>query len=477
MRESAHSLLTIINDILDFSKIEAGKVDLESIAFDPAHVAGGVAKLLRQTAEAKGLELAVTISPRVPATVQGDPTRLRQILMNLVGNAIKFTERGEVRINARLENDDGAIVVLRFDVSDTGIGIPEDVSDKLFNAFVQADGSMARRYGGTGLGLAISRRLVELMNGTIVVRPNPGGGSVFTFSVRFGHAAAGDDDARRNPAAFAALKGLRALIVDDNEIARRALTGYLTSWGLATVDTDNPERALAMLAEAVAAGRPFDAVLLDYVMPQKDGFALASEIAAGPQFGRPALILVTAFDARDRAQRALEGGFSAYLLKPVEPSALYNALAGIAAGRSSTVEQPGTRPIANSGAGRILLAEDQAVNRRVALLQLKELGFEADAVANGAEAVAAFARSHYDLILMDMQMPQVDGLAAARTIRAAEIDLGTHTTIIALTANALERDRRACIAAGMDDYLAKPLEIESLRAVLERWLPLAEAMS
>jgi PAS domain S-box-containing protein len=225
VRESAHSLLTIINDILDFSKMEAGKVDLESIAFDPAHVVNGVAKLLRSTAENKGLHLNVALSPRLPATVNGDPTRLRQILLNLVGNAVKFTEAGEVTIGARLEDDDGETSVLRFDVSDTGIGIPDDVRAKLFNAFVQADGSTSRRYGGTGLGLAISRRLVELMGGEISVRMNPAGGSVFTFNARFGHAeavAAADD-----PVLTSSLKGMRALIVDDNAVARRALTGYL----------------------------------------------------------------------------------------------------------------------------------------------------------------------------------------------------------------------------------------------------------
>jgi PAS domain S-box-containing protein len=475
VRESALALLTIINDILDFSKMEAGKVDLESIAFDPAHVVNGVAKLLRTTADGKGLELALAISPLLPAAVKGDPTRLRQILINLVGNAIKFTEHGGVRIGARLEDDDGETTVLRFEVADTGIGIPADVPDKLFNAFVQADGSMTRRYGGTGLGLAISRRLVELMGGEIGVRANPAGGSIFTFNARFGHAE--PIEAANGPVVPGALNGLRALIVDDNPAARRSLTGYLSSWGLATIDTDSPDRALAMLTEAVAAGRPFDVVLLDYVMPQKDGFALGSEIAANPAFGKPALILVTAFDARSRSQTARDAGFCAYLLKPVEPSALYNALSGIAAGAGAAVEPKTAAARPERYAARILLAEDQAVNRRVALLQLKELGFDADAVVNGAEAVAAVARTRYDLVLMDMQMPEVDGLAAARTIRAAEMDTGTHLTIIALTANALERDRRACIDAGMDDYLAKPLEIDALRDVLERWLPLALAAS
>jgi two-component system, sensor histidine kinase and response regulator len=475
VRESAHSLLTIINDILDFSKMEAGKVDLESIAFDPAHVVNGVAKLLRTAAEGKGLDFAIALSPRLPATVIGDPTRLRQILLNLVGNAVKFTEHGEVSIGARLEDDDGETTVLRFEVADTGIGIPADVRDKLFTAFVQADGTIARRYGGTGLGLAISRRLVELMGGEISVRANRAGGSIFTFTVGLGHAD--PIEPANDPGVASALKGLRALIVDDNAVARRALTGYLTSWGLATIDTDSPDRALAMLVEGVAAGRPFDVVLLDYVMPQKDGFVLGAEIASDPAFGKPALILVTAFDARGRAQTAREAGFSAYLLKPVEPSALYNALSAIAAGFGAAAKPQTEATHAERYSVRILLAEDQAVNRRVALLQLKELGFEADAVVNGAEAVAAVARTRYDLVLMDMQMPEVDGLSAARTIRAAEIDTGTHLTIIALTANALERDRRACIDAGMDDYLAKPLEIDALRDILERWLPVVLAAS
>jgi PAS domain S-box-containing protein len=475
VQDSARSLLTVINDILDFSKMEAGKIDLESIAFDPANLVQSVANLLRTTAEAKGLDLSVTVSPQIPANVEGDPTRLRQILMNLIGNATKFTETGYVRINARLDEDDGRTSTLRFDVTDTGIGIPGDVREKLFNAFVQADGSITRRYGGTGLGLAISRRLVELMDGEISVRPNPGGGSIFSFTVRFGHA----DSVAAAPGApvFAQLKGFRALVVDDNDVARRTLTGYLTSWGLATSDTSDPAEVLTTLRDAVRAGRPFDVVLIDYVMPQKDGLVLGREIARDPDSGNPALILVTAFDARGREQVARESGFRAYLLKPVEPSVLYNTLAGIAAG-GLAVPLFSAPPVSRAcGAFRILLAEDQAVNRRVALLQLKELGYEADAVTNGAQAVAAAARGHYDLILMDVQMPQVDGLAASRAIRASEIDTGVHTTIIALTANALERDRRACLDAGMDDYLSKPLELEDLRVALDRWLPAAAVAS
>jgi PAS domain S-box-containing protein len=475
VRESAQSLLLIINDILDFSKMEAGKIDLEAIDFDPSHLVAGVIKLLQGTAEAKGVQLSAGSSPRIPAYVQGDPNRLRQILINLIGNAIKFTERGSVRVDARIEEDDGSAALLRFDVADTGIGIPAAVRAKLFTAFVQGDGSTSRRYGGTGLGLAISRRLVELMDGSIDVQPNPGGGSLFSFTARFGHSQ------RRKPllipSSFPLLPAMRALIVDDNAIARRAINGYLSSWGLATLEASGPEEALTLLVQAATENQAFDVVLIDYVMPQKDGLVLGREIAERAEFGHPALILVTAFDARGRQEASQDAGFCSYMLKPIEPAMLYNALAGVVAGarvlRPAAVRLP--RPL--TAAYRILLAEDQPVNRRVALLQLKELGYAADAVANGMQAVAAVNDNAYDLILMDMQMPEVDGLEAARLIRAMEIDTGHHVTIVALTANALERDRRACLEAGMDDYLSKPLELEPLRAMLVRWLPAALAAS
>jgi PAS domain S-box-containing protein len=474
VNESAHALLTIINDILDFSKMEAGKIDLEMIPFAPDHIIDGVVKLLGSAADAKGLLLAVAISPHVPAQVLGDPTRLRQILMNLVGNAIKFTEFGSVSIGVRLLEDDGVTSMLRFDVADTGIGISPEARERLFTPFVQADGSMTRRYGGTGLGLAISRRLVELMHGTITVAENPAGGSIFSFDVGLGHIDA-NAVAPAEPT-IAPLKGRRVLIVDDNAIARLALTGYLTSWGLKATDTDDPAHALALLREAAAEQRPFDLVILDYVMPQRDGLSLGGEIAADPACGNPTLFLVTAFDGDGRRKAAEAVGFAQYLLKPVEPSTLYNALAMLASSDGSPDEPAaGDAPARDPSRVAILLAEDQAVNRRVALLQLRELGYEADAVKDGAEAVAAAASTAYDLILMDMQMPVVDGLAAARSIRQAEAENGQHAIIIALTANALERDRRACIAAGMDDYLAKPLEIDALRNALERWLTPAVA--
>jgi two-component system, sensor histidine kinase and response regulator len=477
VKESANALLRIINDILDFSKIEAGKLEMESIEFDPARVVAGVAKLLATTAGDKELELVTRISPRIPALVRGDPARLRQILVNLTGNALKFTGSGTVTIDARLEADDGEHSVLRFDVVDTGIGISADMQDRLFQEFAQADGSIARRYGGTGLGLAISRRLVELMEGTIEAHNNAEGGSTFSFNAGFGHV---ENAASAQPAEQATISHMRVLIVDDESVARRTLTGYISRWGLSSAEAETPDAALELLREAKAAGRPYDAVLVDYVMPQRDGLSLGGEILAAPdEYGAPALILITAFDAFGRKQLSREAGFRGFLTKPLDPSALFNLLGGIATDRTAPqpdvpAEVAAVEPLTVSDARigpRLLLAEDNRINRRVATLLLKELGLEADIAVNGAEALTAAAEKPYDLILMDMQMPEVDGLTAARRIRAAEMETGAHVTIIALTANALERDRRACIEAGMDDYLSKPLELEALRSVLTRWLP------
>jgi CheY-like chemotaxis protein len=311
------------------------------------------------------------------------------------------------------------------------------------------------------------------MGGIIEVRSAPGEGSTFTFTARFGHS---DASRPTDPDAFNALKGLRTLVLDDDRVTRRALTGYLSSWGLATAEAEDAETAFDMLAEGVAAGRPYDVVLVDYIMPGKDGMVVGAEIRAEPRYGTPATIMVTAFDAHNRRDAARELGFAAYLSKPVEPSALYDALIRIASAgtpAAAAVESETAAVAAKVGATRVLLAEDQRINRRVALLQLKELGYDADAVTNGAEAIDAVARNAYDIVLMDLQMPEVDGLTAARAIRAAEVQTGRHVPIIALTANALERDRRACIDAGMDDYLAKPLEISDLRRMLERWLPVS----
>ena len=475
VKESAEALLTVVSDILDFSKMEAGRVDLESVTFDPAAIVAGSIQLLRSTADAKGISLATKLSPRLPRAVRGDPTRLRQIILNLVGNAVKFTEHGGVCVEAGLAEDDGDGVTLRFAVVDTGIGISDETREHLFQPFTQADGTITRRYGGTGLGLTISRRLVELMGGTIGARSNPEGGSTFFFTARFER----DDDVVVPAPAILPVNALRALIVDDNATSRQTLERNMSSWGIATASAEDGAQGLAMLADAASAGRPFDLVVIDYVLPQRDGIALGIEIRSDARFGRPALLMITAFDARGRKLAALDAGFVVYLTKPVAPSELHDAvqLAATARFSGNGVPIPLSEATDPPRSSRILLAEDQAVNRRVVELQLAELGYAVESVTNGREAIDAVLRKNYDLVLMDMHMPEVDGLTVARAIRKAEVETGGHVTIVALTANALERDRRACLEAGMDDYLAKPLQIDSLRKVLERWIPMKETIS
>ena len=300
---------------------------METIDFDPARAVESVVRLLKTTADDKRLDLSARISPRVPAVVRGDPTRLRQILVNLVGNAIKFTERGSVEIAVRLESDDDEHTTLRFEVRDTGIGMTDETKERLFHAFVQADGSTTRRFGGTGLGLAISQRLARLMGGSIDARSAPGEGSTFTLCARFGHS---DAALPVDPSAFTDLRGLRALVIDDDRVSRRGIAGYLSSWGLATAEAEDAETGLALLAEGVAAHRPYDIVVIDYIMPRKDGMVLGAQIHSDPGYGKPATIMVTAFDAQSRRDAARELGFTAYLSKPIEPSALYDVLIRIA---------------------------------------------------------------------------------------------------------------------------------------------------
>jgi two-component system, sensor histidine kinase and response regulator len=468
VRDSAQALLTIVDDILDFSKMEAGKFDLDRVDFDPRHVVEGVAKLLRAGAESKGVAFEVALSARLPNAVNGDPVRLRQILINLAGNAVKFTESGSVSVEAKVELDTDEAVTLRFAVADTGIGIAPSDQERLFEPFVQADGSPTRRYGGTGLGLTISRRLVELMGGRIDVQSEAGAGSTFSFAATFGRATA------CAPATDAAapLPPLRVLIVDDDAAARRTIARYVGAWGMPAEVAENAQDALVALSGAALVDAPFEIVILDYVLPKVNAFELARTIEETPSLGAPSLILITAFDAQGRREAAFRLGFSAYVTKPFPPSVLHDALLGVARRRGAVdvAAAPSTAPAALSRGGRLLLAEDQAVNRRVTVLQLAELGYDVDTVANGLEALQALAASRYDLVLMDLHMPVLDGVAATRTIREGERDTGDHVTIVALTANALQRDRQACLDAGMDDYLPKPLRLDALRLVLERWL-------
>ncbi|MGD1067137.1 MAG: response regulator [Vulcanimicrobiaceae bacterium] len=467
IKDSAQSLLAIINDILDFSKIEAGKFTLESQNFEPAAVVNGAIALLQHQADAKGITLEAHVSGRIPKVLRGDGGRIRQILLNLVGNAVKFTTSGEVNVTATLVAAEDDRAVVEFAIEDTGIGIQPEVLERLFQPFVQGDGSTTRTFGGTGLGLSISRRLAELMGGTIGATSRPGHGSVFRFSAPLDYAA----DVVVAPRPQDALTRLQLLVVDDDPAVGRMLRRYASSWGMDVMVAEDGEVALTALRGRAADGRPIDLAIIDYVMPKCNGIELGREIRSDPRCGEPALILLTAFHSAARDLAARESGFNAYLTKPCPPSTLYDALAQAAGERFTSVVKPPPIEPSIPRTARLLLAEDQLINRKVAMLQLAELGYASDIAHNGREAVDAVAREPYDLILMDLHMPEMDGIAAARAIRAREVSSGAHVTIVALTANALEQDRRACLEAGMDDYLVKPIQLDSLRAVLERWLP------
>jgi two-component system sensor histidine kinase/response regulator len=460
VKESAQALLAIIDDILDFSKLEANKIELEAVAFDPAQLVASAVNLVRGAARDKGLSLHSYASPHVPAAVRGDPTRLRQVLINLIGNAVKFTASGEVTVSTAIEHDEGVAIVVSFAVRDTGIGVRPEAQERLFEAFVQGDGSTTRQFGGTGLGLSISRRLVELMGGRIWLEEHEGPGATFCFTARF----------ERTSEIVAPIavpnSALRVLVLDDDDTARRVFEGMLITWGMKAVLAADVISAREQLLDALSNDEPFDVVLIDYVLPRSDGLAFATELGERPAYGSPARILVTAFDAVGRREAALAAGCSAYLIKPVDPSELYDAIGEIERKRKASTAARGN----GHRKARILMAEDSALIRRVARFQLEELEYAVDIVENGREAVSAVESGDYELVLMDMRMPEMDGLSATRAIREAERTTGRHIIVIALTANALEGDREICIEAGMDDFLTKPLKLDALKAALELWL-------
>jgi signal transduction histidine kinase/DNA-binding response OmpR family regulator/HPt (histidine-containing phosphotransfer) domain-containing protein len=471
IRRSGEALLAIINDILDFSKIEAGKMGLEAVEFDLRDAVGDVLEMVAERAAAKGLELASTFQRDVPAWVIGDPGRLRQILTNLVGNAIKFTEHGEVVVRGELVEAGGDAVLVRFAVSDTGIGIAPEVQARLFGAFAQGDGTITRKYGGTGLGLVISQRLAALMGGAIGVESAPGRGSTFWFTVRLGRCAAGAGVA--GPDTLPELRGVRALCVDDHPTNRAILQAQLAAWGMqADAVADGPE-ALARMRAALAGGQPYAVAMLDFHMPGMDGLDLARAIAADPALAATRLIMLSSVShaGQDGAVRA--AGVAATLLKPVRQSVLYNRLLsvlGTAPPAASAPRPPEPRPGGAPAHQRVLVVEDNTVNQHVAVRMLERLGCRADVAANGREALDVLGRDAYDAVLMDCQMPEMDGFTATAAIRGREAGSGRHVPIIAMTANALRGDRERCLAAGMDDYLSKPVTLESLAAALGRWL-------
>ena len=474
VRTSGESLLTIINDILDFSKVEAGRMDLETIDFDLRTTVEETVSLLAGRARAKNLELANLIEYGVPTALRGDPWRLRQILTNLLGNAIKFTEEGEVVSRVGLVEESDERAKIRFSVTDTGIGMTEEHRSRLFQSFTQADASTTRRYGGTGLGLAISRQLVELMEGEIGVESEHEIGSTFWFEVPL-QKQSGGPRAALSPRTD--LRDLRVLVVDDNATNRKILREQITSWNLGNGDAESGPRALQTLRSAADGGEPYNVAILDMQMPGMDGMELARTIKADPAISSTRLVLLTSIGKRADSADARQAGIEAYLTKPVKQSELYDALATVMGAPEATPEEDPrlvTRhTLREREAGtrvRLLVAEDNAVNQKVAVRMLESLSYRADVAANGLEAVEAISRVPYHAVLMDVQMPEMDGYEATAAIRKRE-GAARHTPIIAMTANAMRGDREKALEAGMDDYVPKPVKPEDLDEVLRRWIP------
>jgi PAS domain S-box-containing protein len=464
IRASGESLLTVINEILDFSKVEAGKLTFETLDFDLQEVVEGTVELLAQTAESKGLDLSGFIHPSVPTHLRGDPGRLRQVLVNLVGNAIKFTAAGEVALRVDLAGETETLATLDFSVRDTGIGIAPEAQGKLFQAFHQADVSTTRKYGGTGLGLALSRQLVERLGGEIGLESALGAGS--TFRVRMPLAKQARAHRPREPGH--ALEGTRVLLVDDHPTNLENLQTQLAAWKIPCAAAADGASALEALRAAASTPAPFAAALIDHGMPGIDGLSLARAILGDPAIANTRLVLLTTRGEPLGPEEPLAGILQS-CLKPVRQSRLFDALLN-ALGHSPAILDAAARPAAPARARRperILLAEDNAVNQRVALGQLRGLGYSVDAVASGFEALQALAQAPYDIVLMDCQMPELDGYEATAAIRQRE-GPGRHTWIIAMTANAMAEDRAQCLAAGMDDYVSKPVRLADLEAALER---------
>ena len=476
---SGESLLSIINDILDFSKIEAGEMRLETIDFDLRMAVEDVVALFAERAHEKGLELASLVDYDVPTALEGDPGRIRQILTNLVGNAIKFTEAGEVVLRAELAEEDAEKATVRVAVKDTGIGMTPGQQARVFESFTQADASTTRHYGGTGLGLAISRQMVGLMGGEIGVESEPGVGSTFFFTLPLKKQPG---DARRGPGPSADLRDLRALIVDDNATNRHLLRKQLSSWAMESGEAEDGFAALEMLRAAAREGDPYGLAILDMQMPGIDGMELARRVSDDPAIARTRMVLLTSIGQRGDGDEARLAGIEAYLTKPVRQSELYDAIATVMgtpeaqeAEDARLVTRHTLREMQTGHRAHLLLAEDNPVNQKVAARMLERLGYRVDVAQNGLEALEALERNRYDAVLMDVQMPGMDGHEATAEIRRREATLawrgeGHSTPIIAMTANAMQGDREKALAAGMDDYLAKPVRQEDLDEVLGRWV-------
>jgi len=471
IRDGANALLTVINDILDFSKIEAGKLELEVVDFDPVRMVESTCELLATSARAKQLSLMSFVDPALSMRLRGDPERLRQIIINLLSNAIKFSNQGSVTVRAEIDSSDGEIVNVRYTVSDTGIGMTAETQARLFQPFVQADGSISRRFGGTGLGLSICKHLIDLMNGTIEVESSPGEGATFTFIVPL---------EKRSTLPITSiqerLRDVRLLIVEDEPEVRHILKSYTESWGMRAEFAATGKDAMRQLRRGYVDGDPFKLAIVDYKLPERSGLELAQEVSQDAAIAPTKMIMITAFDTAGLSKKASDAGFKAFLTKPVRQSQVLEAVVAAYLGNEPQMSSSALQGLRERSpsqpfrTGVILIAEDNRVNQQVAQLYLDHIGFESHVVSNGQEAIDALFTNDYALVLMDCQMPELDGLAATKAIREREQD-GRHTTIVAMTAHAMEGDRERCLAAGMDDYISKPIDPDQLAATIERWLP------
>jgi PAS domain S-box-containing protein len=480
-KRCADGLLTLINDILDFSKIEAGKLDLETIGFNLRATIDDMMALPATLAQEKGLELVYHIDPAVPSMLMGDPGRLRQIILNLLLNAVKFTQKGEAGLWVTLDGEDPATATIRFAVKDTGIGISLAEQDRLFKSFQQVDTSTTRKYGGAGLGLVIARRLTELMNGQMGVESEMDRGSTFWFAVRFTKAQGAVDQPL---APIEALQGKRILIVDDNQTNLDILEHLLKRWGCDCDRAPSAAMALTLMKALVKSGAAYTLLITDMLMPEMDGAELGRRIKADPELKNTLMVMLTSMGMRGDAAEMKRIGYAAYLTKPVRPDQLHDCLLTVISReqQKGPADQPAplvtshTLTEAKRRQMRILLAEDNAINQKFALHVLGRLGFATDAVFNGKAAIEALSATPYDLVLMDVQMPEMSGFEATAIIRdPGSMVLDHGVPVIAMTARAEEADRKACLAAGMDDYIAKPIQPEALKQVIEKQIraPLA----
>ncbi|MFC2165303.1 response regulator [Acidobacteriota bacterium] len=475
VKSSSHTLLDLINDILDFSKIEAGKLDLEIIDFDLRISLEEIAEIFSYMATEKGLDLAYLVHHEVPSLLRGDPGRLRQVLTNLVGNAIKFTQTGEVIIQAVLDWETDTKTSIRFSVQDTGIGIPKDRQQAIFESFTQAHGSTGRLFGGTGLGLAISKQLTEMMGGHIGVKSEIGKGSTFWFNAVFEKQPLSK---AVKPELSVNMEDAHILVVDDNKTNRRILHEQLRYWSLKPKLAESGTEALEMAREAHNAGYPFSIAIIDMEMSDLNGDELGKAFKADSSLADTILVMLTSIGKRGDAKKMEKIGFSAYLTKPIRSSQLKDVLTEVMSNKAR--KKVATSPLGlvtqhtikevKKHRMRILLAEDNTINRKLALRILEKAGYRADAVANGKEALKSLEQMAYDLVLMDVEMPEMDGLEAASVIRKNENGTDAHIPIIAMTAHALEKDKARCLEAGMDDYVIKPIQPEKMIGTVETWL-------